>query len=280
MPPPLEQDPPCESCKGKGFIVVDDLHSMLCHCAGWKLMRQRLGIEIARAQKIRSSPLFVRGEKPGDPPVTDRTKDNLFLKGRWSDLIQHFRFAFICKGLLFCHQIVTDERIKNVFVGNERATLKSKEDRENTKSYNSLSDLVVDADLLIVKLGYLGHKNIAMAGALKEALMLREVALKPTWVYDNPDNEFGPGHHAYSEDVSDYIFSHFEVLDFKRTISGDEPEVVAPVRAARPVVEETIEERAQPSVEEPGELAAFQRELEQKEHKPKKFKNKRCGGHG
>jgi hypothetical protein len=186
------------------------------------MMRQHLGPEIARARKIQSSPLFVRGPVPDDPPLDDKTADNLFLRGRWSDMIAHFRYALICKGLMFRFLIVTDERIKNVFVGNESARVKPKEERETTKSYNSLSDLVCDHDLVILLLGYLGHKNVAMAGALKEALMLREVAHKATWIVDKADYPFVVGHHSYSEDVADYIFSHFEVLDVPSTSTPSE----------------------------------------------------------
>jgi len=284
MAPPIEPEKPCEVCNGAGVIDVDDLHSVMCNCARWRLMRRHLGPEIAGAKRIRESPLY-KTEKYGSTPLVDRTRDNLFLRGRWGELIAHFRYAFICKGLMFRFLFVTDERLKNVFVGNESAKVKPKEERESTKSYNSLSDLVCDHDLLIVMLGFLGHKNIAMPGVLKETLMLREVQHKPTWIVDKADYPFVVGHLAYSEDVSDYIFSHFSALDIGSASSTTGPEPTPQVVESERVSEswkDVPEGALSVDSEDHDELADLLGEpvpsFKKRANKPFKFKRRPSGG--
>src|SRR5579863_807875 len=127
---PFEEQPVCGICQGAGVITVDDLTDCLCQCARTRMMRAHLGPEIASAKKIDASPLFQRGATPTDPPVADRTKENLFIQGRWVELISHFRYALICKGLMFRFLVITDEKIKTVFVGAESYKERTREERD------------------------------------------------------------------------------------------------------------------------------------------------------
>jgi hypothetical protein len=112
---------------------------------------------------------------------------------------------------------LTDERIKNVFVGNESYKARSKSRRDEMTTFNSLSDLVgADYDFVIIQLGHLGYKNIAAAGALKEALMIRRTSQKPTWLIEEPDRPFSYECHSWSEDLQAYVDQHFEVVDLDR----------------------------------------------------------------
>jgi hypothetical protein len=96
------------------------------------------------------------------------------------------------------------------------------------QTFNTLADIVGrDFDLVIIRLGHLGYKNVAMPGILKDALMLREVALKPTWLIDSPQSPFTMGHFAYSEDVYEYIKNRFEVVEVSHFDEGRD-EGVAP----------------------------------------------------
>jgi len=185
---------------------------------------------------------------------------------------------------MFRFLLITDERIKNVFVGNESAKVKPKEERDTTKSFNCLADLVCDHDLVVVLLGFLGHKNVAMPGALKEALMLREVAQKATWIVDKMDYPFGIGHHSYSEDVSDYIFSHFQCLDIERTGSskteGDDPQVLEEVSGFRTpiVVESEMDSELQVDSEDDDLADLLGPTVRKPKHKPYKYKRRPNGG--
>lgn len=260
-----EDEKACPICLGQGVIEVDDLTSILCNCTRTRLMRVHLGPEIASAKKLTESLLFERGLSWNDPPVIDRTRENLFLKGHWQDLIAHFRYALICKGLMFRFQVITDERIKTVYVGADSFEKRAREERDRIKkTFNSLQDIICEHDLSIIRLGFLGHKNQAMPGALKEALMLREVQRKPTWIVEAPQSPFIPGHHAYSEEVWDYINANFSFLDMadpnRVTTEVHGVDVPKEIRATqdqpRYVREQPLDEAARPSVE-PDDIETF-----------------------
>lgn len=106
---------------------------------------------------------------------------------------------------------------------------------------------------MILRLGFLGHKNVAAPGYLKEALMLREVALKPTWLLMSPSSPFGPGHFTYSDELAEYITEHFDVVDFKSNDDGPLHGVEGTERKPKPTVlddEESVALGAPSDVEE------------------------------
>src|SRR5690606_6881956 len=114
---------------------------------------------------VTDSPLLSLGEEK-----VDRTGDNLVLVGcKWVNLLPHLKWALGVKGIGFRYRIVTDLDIKTVFVGSESYAQRSRSRRDDMATYNSLGDFVgSDYQLAIIRLGFLGHKNIAGAGSLKE----------------------------------------------------------------------------------------------------------------
>jgi len=203
----------CSKCGGTGRIEVDDLTVRQCICAFARAMKEHLGAEIALAPSITSSPLFEMGGVDKDPK-TDLTSKNLFLKGAWEDLLPHLKCALVGKGLFFSFKVLTDERLKIVYVGDESYKARSKSKRDESPTFNSLTDILgPDVDLVILRIGKLGYPNKAMPGILKEALMLREAASKATWINETPDSFFGPGHFSYDENVAEYIEKRFAIMD-------------------------------------------------------------------
>jgi hypothetical protein len=207
----------CEKCGGTGKLFVDDMTHRMCICLYNRKMRVHLGPELTSAKPVFDSPLYQQVFDPvqGNLPTVDLTGKNLFIKAWWNELVGHLTWAFYCHGPNWCFQIVTDERIRNVYVGNEQYGAKSRKKRDDVDSNNSLHDLIggEDFSLVVIRLGFLGYKNIAMAGALLEALRIREVHLKPTWIVEEPNSIFGPGHFSYSEELADYIVSRFTTID-------------------------------------------------------------------
>ena len=194
-------------------VPEDDSRVLQCICSYAKTLKAYLGPEIASADNITRSPLYALGEKGGAPKI-DRSTENLFLKAYWSDLLPHLKWTLACKGPMFRYRVVTDEKIKTVFLGNESYRGRAKDVRDDIVTYNSIGDLVgPDLDLVILRLGFLGYKNVAMPGILKEALMLRESAMKPTWIVEVPSSLFGYGHFSYNEDVGSYIERTFQVVN-------------------------------------------------------------------
>lgn len=233
----------CQMCGGEGLIQVDDLNTRLCMCAYAKRMAEHLGPEISQTLNILSSPLYVRNEE-GEP--TDLTKQNVFIRGPWPELLPHFKFVLGLKGLQFRVLITTDEKLKTIWLGYESYKAKSRDERDQGDVINSLSDHITSANLVIIRLGHLGYKNIAMAGILKEALMHGQVARLPIWLVDEPDNPFQEGHLSHSWEVENYITTHFKTrLDLTGSIpalSNPAPmefkKLGAPVETSTMVVED------------------------------------------
>lgn len=246
--------PDCPECGGLGFTMKDDMTQLECPRLFWRRVGQKLGTEIATAPGIADTPLHSRTDVQ---PVVDRTTKNLFLKGWWSDLLPHFKIAFLRKFFLvakvegFYFRIVTDERLKNVYLSNEAYAAKQKKKRDEGETYNSLGDLVGGSyDLVVIRLGFLGYKNVAMPGILKETLMLRQALNLPTWIVEEPESIFGQGHFSWSLEVDEYIRRRFEVID----LTQEKPDIVIEprgVEGARPRVTKEKDDGMSVDEEEP-----------------------------
>lgn len=209
---------PCPYCGDvdNGMIQVDETTYRQCICSYARALKNHLGLEIASAKTLSDSPLLQLDADPQNPPVVDKTKKDLFLKGWWRDLLPHFKWALGCQGLGFYFNIVTDERLRTVYMGAESYSSRSRKKRDEIQTFNSLNDIMAPDhyQLVIIRLGFLGYKNVAMPGILKEALMIRQAARAPTWIIEDPNDPFVPGHLSYNEDVAGYIKQVFETLDF------------------------------------------------------------------
>ena len=200
---------PCEKCGGSGWIIVDDATRRKCICAYAKELRQHLGEDIATAPTLKHSPLYV-------PDKSDLTLSNLFIRSYWQDLLPHLKWALTFKTPAFKFIQVTDEKLKTVYVGAESYVARAKGTRDDVSTFNSLADLVGrQFNLVIIRLGFLGYRNQAMPGILKEALLLRESLNLATWIVEEPNSIFGPGHRSFSDEVQKYIREHFEVLQIR-----------------------------------------------------------------
>lgn len=210
----------CPLCGGDGRIVTSSLTAYLCQCKRLEKVRSFLGLEIRTAQIPAKSPLYEAAEDLRDEPLVDRTVENLFIKSRWHILLGHLKFALAARywRAPFTFLMVTDERLFNVWIGHEK-----RKTRDESMQFDSLRDMVLPVDLLIVRLGFFGHKNASAPGVLKTALMIRETELRPTWLVQSPN----PSHTetiSWNEDVEAYVRDHFDVVDFLKGV----PEAPAP----------------------------------------------------
>lgn len=208
----------CPNCDGVGFLYNEETFTRTpCRCKIAEYMTKHLGTEIAKAETIYESPLYELAEKSGDLPPLDRTKENLHIKGlSWAALLPHLKLCLWPKGIFFNFRIVTDEKIKTVFVGAEAYNQRSRSKRDDMVTMNSLNDLLgKEYDFVIIRLGFLGHSNRAAAGSVKEALMIRDVEQRPTWVVEEPCSPFGPDHFTYSDDLAEYIDRNYKTVEFK-----------------------------------------------------------------
>ena len=204
-------------------------------------------------------------------PLTDRHTDDLFIHaGSWQQLLPHLKAA-LGKAYLqgaFTHQIVTDERIKSVFVGNENFRARTLTERqEDDLINNGLSDLLGRPDLVLIRLGFLGYKNIAAPGAFQEALMIRRANKKPTWIIE----EEVPFMHCkcFGVDVQQYISRGYETVRLTKVETA--PKVVKTKVAPKPVAPSMVldEPDAFDDVSEPLEAGDLERMLEGNSSKKK-----------
>ena len=221
--------PVCALCKGQEWTSTSSLKTKPCICIYGRMVRSFLGGEIASAEKIQSPLLQFT-----DPPV-DRSQENLFIKASWQELRSHLRWVLGCKYHLnssFRFKVVTDKEILNVSLGNESFKYHTREQRDGGKeTFNSVNDFIGDHDLVIVRLGWLGWKNQAATGYLKEALGIREAAHLPTWLSEVPGRYWGPGDYCWDDDVDAYVKEHFDVVDLRSDEDIANPPAPPPQRA-------------------------------------------------
>jgi hypothetical protein len=268
----------CSRCDGSGFILNpnNDTHVKQCLCAYAKALKANLGLEIASANLITESPLYKQG-------AFDLTLKDLYIRGDWDTLLSHFKWALGCKGPMFRFKIVTDENLKTVYVGAESYTSRPRSERDGVQTHNSLGDLIgKDVELVILRLGFIGHKNVAMPGILKEALRLREGIKKITWIVEDPESPFGPGHFSYSDEVAKYIDRNFQVLELTKK---DYKPQVSSYRGFQPDYEEgenvspgtePIRSRPKPRFEKPS--SSLDIDIDFPSSPSPKGKKKRYGG--
>jgi hypothetical protein len=162
----------------------------VCSFAGRK--RLFLGTDLFEASKLTDSPLC------------SQTAFNVIVTSPWSALLPHLRLSLgrawhygELENKPFTFKTTTDEQVL-------RASLARDKDSD---LYDST---VGRGSLLIVRLGFLGWRNVAAAGYLHEALRFREFEHKAIWLTDTPDVPFEKGHLSWSPELDGYIADNFE----------------------------------------------------------------------
>ncbi len=232
----------CEICDGFGSQQTGENSFRECACVYRRRLRAALGHEIACARTVFESPLYSPGVVPGDPPTVDLTGENLKIRGIWQDILSHFKWSLGCKlgdtQFHFTWRLETDERLRTVWVGSEAYGSRSRKKRDDMETFNNLSDLIGHCDLVVIRLGHLGYPNRAMPGILKEALMMREVAEKATWVVEELSKPFCQDHFAWDSDVAEHIDRNYRLLDldpYKEAVTPVEKPLATPtLRANKP----------------------------------------------
>jgi hypothetical protein len=259
-----------------GHVVIDDFTSAECPNMRVRrqadLIRSHLTPELATVKPVKSSPLYV-------PKTVDHTGKNLFIQGiPWSVFRGHLKYIVMWKvltGQPLTYKVVDDQRLKEVFLGSEAYKSRPASVREQRETNNAIDDLVAESfDLVIIRLGLLGHKNSAAANVLREALMLRtERYNKPTWLFLSSDSEIH-WEHSRDPNVESYVGARFSSITLKSAskneaygdtgiiVDGDEEAPELEEKMHVPVehlgsasdeapMRETVEEEAQPPPQAP-----------------------------
>lgn len=223
----------CPFCKGAQWLYEeyegDVLIPKRCVCLERKLLRDYLGPEICDVKWVKSE-LYqpVRNEETGKIEG-DLTVSNLFLKGTWAITCQHLRWVLSAKRLYspgFTFKIITDDRLVRVWLGAEAYRNRSLSIREDVETNNSLSDLLTETALIIIRLGFV-KRNKATPQVLDEALGIRESVNRPTWIVEGSEKSYLPGHPSYSDEVAEHIQKRFRVIDLGGDIQGERETIEA-----------------------------------------------------
>lgn len=224
---------PIHSQCSNGHVIISD--TTVAECPNLRIVRilddfnRRIPASFREVKMAKHTPLYVpRGE---NVQGVDMTGQNLFIRGvPWNPVfVSHLKKVFFCKPLL-TFKLVTDARIKDVWLGAEAYTSMPKGKREEAETHNVISDLVSENyDLVVIHLGQLMHKNVAAPNVLKEALMFRGNLGLKTWLFQSSDPGAG-WLHSRNDEVEEYVNSKFELVD----LSDQEPSPIALLPPAKP----------------------------------------------
>ncbi len=210
-------EPNCPKCKGRGVVpmMVDVGGGVMwpgggtqnCDC----MFKRDL---LANVKRVWAVLLNVKSAK--DSPLLSMTKQSLWLTASNFDFRQHLRFVAFRMGTRWDAKVISDASLatawlstcKVVFDGDVAAqrNFDNIELDRPSDHFQTIVDIAVPFDLLIIKLGVKAAKNVEMPGVLAEAISEREVRGLPTWVVDSHVKPItGEKHRCRSEDVLDKL---------------------------------------------------------------------------
>jgi hypothetical protein len=120
--------------------------------------------------------------------------------------------------LRYTHRVTSDREIVGVRLGKRDSLhdIVSDEMFLEVASFKDIDDFLRPPQLVIVRLGDMGYKNVAAAGWVYEAINMRVLENKRTWVMVTPTHAYIPGHLAYCDDLSlllERTFTAVNVVD-------------------------------------------------------------------
>lgn len=197
-------DPQCTVCSGRGVVDGKPAHGRIpsvvrCQCV---LVRQTLAnmergwVGLGKAAPLATSPLRSYEDK------------NLWVTASDAAFKRHLRHVAARMGPDWGFKVASDKDLITAWLAT--VALKGEEilDPDAVLEAASVSlkhftieDLAEPPDLLIVLLGVKAAKNREMPQVLLEALQLRAMRDKPTWVIDQSSNPFRMGHICWSGQV-------------------------------------------------------------------------------
>jgi hypothetical protein len=275
----------CSLCNGRSWtreIIGSEVENFRCLCFKARLLNSYLGPELAKAPHRHSELYNLQIDPETNEEVGDRTLDDLFIKGEWSEVAQHIRWAVGVKHIAdpkFSFRIVTDHLLLRVFVGDFAYRNRSQQVRDDIETFNGITDLVSPSSLLIIRLGNMAHPNKAAANVLREVLNIRATESKATWLIEG-HTYFGEGHTFYNYDVGNYVEENFEQINVGGDIEAAR-KLEAELRASgdeSAALDETESDPAPVEMQTCERFKAAPKDWERKKRGPSKWGKKRGGG--
>ena len=226
-------NPNCPVCVGRGVVDVEDGASEVDDDSDFVTYFQGPVVRICDCVMIRDIVKnanrgwkgLIKAPKVPSSPLIDKTDTSLWVTADRSLFKAHVRHVAVRKGPRWGFIVKSDMDLMTAWLGNIALKRKdifdadvARESATESLKYHALVDLVAPPELLILQLGVKAARNEAMPEVFEEALLTRESEGKPTWVWDQPDQTFSPGHFCYS-DRSHEVLDGYERLHLTGAVS-------------------------------------------------------------
>ena len=211
-------DVPCTICNNTGSIPVQIDGSgppvyEMCKCA---LKREILANTDRGYHGLVEAPII-----QGSSPLLDFLDKNVWITASKEWFLPHLRHVAVRQMPSWHFSVVSDAEMMTAWLANKAIDgmeIMDADVREEAATVSiqrlTLVDLVQPPTLMIARVGVKSARNSAMPEVFLEALMEREHADKPTWIWDQPDQPLAVGHLSYSDSVLDAI-SNWQRFDAK-----------------------------------------------------------------
>jgi hypothetical protein len=155
-------------------------------------------------------------------PLVEHTNQCAYITASTDTFRAHLRHVGLKQGRNWSFCVASDAELITAWLGSVGLSGKEILDPDAASvsmEKLTLVDLVDPPDLLIIRLGVKSARNVAMPEVFLEAISHREHVRKPTWVVDQPMQQFNPNHLCYSESAAEILsqWGHFP-------LDGDLPE--------------------------------------------------------
>jgi len=213
-------DPNCPLCLGRGVVDVED--GEMVEGEGFNYLR---GPSVRVCECVRKRDLLknvnrgwknlLRAGKLSSPsPLLGLTDTSVWVTADRNLFRAHVRHVALRQGPLWNFHVKSDMDLMTAWLGSVALKRKeifdadvAREAASESLKFHALVDLVLPPELLILQLGVKAARNEAMPEVFQEAILARDYEGKPTWVWDQPNNQFAPGHFCYSMGAHDALDS-------------------------------------------------------------------------
>ena len=181
----------CPHCKGRGVVNADEHGWEVRNCTC--VFKKDLLANVSRIWAPLADPKVAAGSAELDgSPLLSITKESAWITVSDYQLQRHLRFVALRQGLTWFARVTSDAALmtawlstaKEVYDADEYERRGYSDDELPSNEFQTMVDLAVPPDLLIIQLGVKVSANKEMANLLVEALQERRHAGKPTWVVD------------------------------------------------------------------------------------------------
>jgi hypothetical protein len=225
--------PDCPKCRGRGAVDGPLVHGKVpsavrCSCV---LVRQTL------YNMDRGLPGLTKSAPLASSPLRGYEKKNLWVTTSDVAFRRHLRHVAARQGPDWGFKVASDKDLITAwlstiaFKGGEILDPDAAAEAASVSlKYLTIEDLAEPPELLVVLLGVKAAANKEMPQVLFEALRLRNMRDKPTWVIDQPTNPFRMGHICWSGQVQATLedYPHLWLDESTQTVASERinPELV------------------------------------------------------